>query len=360
MSRYRLRVNNRMSLQSEITKRYSYSKDSKRLYSLASVEIIHQWDTFASRMSSIHALEEKHKKKVPYVGPVLNYRAACLYQEDADLLLPGKWFNDVILVFWSEYMAHEDYFERTDLCFMHPGAIFLILLEDDDDERAELLKSLNIGDRETIFMPIHDSKEGEETNEAGSHWSLLVWNKRDMQFYHYDSQPDRNRATARKVGERIWAVIRKTYLFAEPPPMPPIFECYVPPQANEADCGVYVMFITNLLSLTGSILKDLDNIATPNTIVQFRSYMWKTYERLKEEYDQIFRGKTNLAKEVDVVKLKIAATVAPGDEGPAPIDFPERIEQIIRKQGKSKSSKVKEALAAIEARKRAIMGAKKK
>lgn len=62
-------------------------------------------------------------------GPVLSYRAACLWREDVMTLLPGKWLNDNIIVWWYELLAHETYAARKDLCFMHPGATFLCLYE---------------------------------------------------------------------------------------------------------------------------------------------------------------------------------------------------------------------------------------
>lgn len=66
-------------------------------------------------------------------GPVLSYKAACLWREDAFSLLPGEWLNDNILVWWYEFLAHETYAGRKDVCLLHPGATFLCLYEHPDE-----------------------------------------------------------------------------------------------------------------------------------------------------------------------------------------------------------------------------------
>ena len=66
-------------------------------------------------------------------GPVLSYKAACLWREDALTLLPGNWLNDNILVWWYEFLAHDIYAGRKDVCLLHPGASFLCLYEHPDE-----------------------------------------------------------------------------------------------------------------------------------------------------------------------------------------------------------------------------------
>ena len=59
-------------------------------------------------------------------------------------LLPGRWVNDNILVWWFELLAHETYAARKDLCFLHPGASFLCLFEKPEEcgARAARLPAL--------------------------------------------------------------------------------------------------------------------------------------------------------------------------------------------------------------------------
>lgn len=83
---------------------------------------------------SVRALSDHGLAGVPVdEGPVLSYKASCLWREDVLTLLPGEWLNDNVLVWWEEHLAHEVYAARTELCLLHPGATFLFLFEHPDE-----------------------------------------------------------------------------------------------------------------------------------------------------------------------------------------------------------------------------------
>ena len=84
--------------------------------------------------ASVRALSD-HGVRVDAIdaGPILSYHASCLWRADTSTLLPGNWLNDNVIVWWEEHLTHEEFASRRELCFLHPGAVFLCNFETVDE-----------------------------------------------------------------------------------------------------------------------------------------------------------------------------------------------------------------------------------
>ncbi|KAI9310451.1 hypothetical protein BX666DRAFT_2006226 [Dichotomocladium elegans] len=106
--------------------------------------------------------------------------------------------------------------------------------------------------QQAYFMPINDARPG--AGYTGSHWSLLVFIRPHHTFYYYDSLLGRNFVEAQAMARRMTTLLN----LQEQPPLFQIID--TPSQENAADCGVYVMVITEklvqrLLRLGGDVSK---------------------------------------------------------------------------------------------------------
>ncbi|WP_407175799.1 Ulp1 family isopeptidase [Bradyrhizobium sp. STM 3562] len=79
-----------------------------------------------------------------------------------------------------------------------------------------------------LFLPVNDAS-ATDLNHRGSHWSLLLVDRRDRNnqvAYHYDSAPGHNDRPAATLAERVGANLQ---------------DALIREQSNTYDCGVFVV-----------------------------------------------------------------------------------------------------------------------
>lgn len=189
--------------------------------------------------------------------PVLSYHAASLWHEDTLLLKDGQWLNDNIITFWCEFYSYDLFQARNDYCFMHPSAAFMARHLSTEDLQ-EALASLKLPDCAIVFIPINDNEDASAV-AGGSHWSMLIWYKRDGRFRHYDSSREHNRAAAEVIAHGLWPVLspavhelmQRGSQSAKKRLILPITHEITPQQTNGYDCGVYAMAIAAAIANAG-------------------------------------------------------------------------------------------------------------
>ncbi len=119
---------------------------------------------------------------------VLSYHDSLLHESDVGLLDDTKWLNDRLIGFVYEYMERETFVDApTSLfLFMTPSTVQCLKLCSSMQE-AEMcfLEPLDARNKRYIFIPINNNANAEQA--GGSHWSLLLYDKRWCSFVHYDS-----------------------------------------------------------------------------------------------------------------------------------------------------------------------------
>jgi len=101
---------------------------------------------------------------------------------------------------------------------MHPSAVqlcrYLAL-----DEIEATLGALCLPSKDLIFMPVSDSDDPERA-QSGSHWTLLLWAKRDRAFHYYDSSS--GSAASREASQEVAAALEP--LLVMPPKLRGLLE----------------------------------------------------------------------------------------------------------------------------------------
>ena len=154
---------------------------------------------------------------------------------------------------------------------------------------------MKLENRLLVFWPVNDSTA--EPN-SGTHWTLLVYSARDETFFHYDSVPGSpNGPVAEHAADVIWNIMLRLNHRDVTTERKPIKTPKLVSQIGDADCGVYVCYLSNAIALAGSCV-DLSTIATPKAIRAFRGYMNINLSRAREEYAQLI-GNTVVGNQVD-------------------------------------------------------------
>ena len=173
----------------------------------------------------------------------LTYGSVTLQKHDIRLLSGNFWLNDQCLSFYLEYLTRK--YANSRILLLEPSACFLIALETDPEDLKIGLNRLDFATPDLFFLPINDNSDAEAS--GGSHWTLLVLCKQTWTGYHYNSTGTggNNLYQAQLVAQKLAGVlgvdgevvIREVEV--------------VPGQSNGFDCGVYVLWIVEML------LKDL-------------------------------------------------------------------------------------------------------
>jgi sentrin-specific protease 8 len=133
----------------------------------------------------------------------------------------------------------------------------------DTDDLTESLKGLTLPERQLVFIPVNNN-EDPTAQQAGSHWSMLVWIKTQARFCHFDSSAGCNKRAAEATARALQSVVRPGATSSSTI----ISHESTPQQTNGYDCGVYAMAIAATVANNGGTT-DL-SVVTPGAVQAWR------------------------------------------------------------------------------------------
>lgn len=191
---------------------------------------------------------------------VLNYNDAIIYGSDLALLESSTaWLNDACIHFFLEIIkSRVGHHDRKDsshslsVALMDPSVIFYFIHHCiESDEIDEFVASASIPITGKIFIPVNDGMVGPVENKTvmGTHWSLLVFVKRETQgeFWHFDSlHKSGNVQVARFVAQKF----EKHFLR---PGSSTFVNARTPQQTNGFDCALHLLGAVQLFAFMEQI-----------------------------------------------------------------------------------------------------------
>ena len=157
----------------------------------------------------------------------LSYGDTIIRQSDVNILNSNSWLNDNIIGFYFEYCQLDLFSDSSELCFVGPEVTQCIKLMP-VEELSIVLDPLNISDKKAMMFALNNNQEA--SMAGGSHWSLLVFNLHEKQFYHLDSSSGFNSSEAKMFSKKL------SQYFKCPNS---IQEVAVSQQINGYDCGLH-------------------------------------------------------------------------------------------------------------------------
>ncbi|CAM9729230.1 unnamed protein product, partial [Hapterophycus canaliculatus] len=192
---------------------------------------------------------------------VLNYHDAVVYDIDVCLFNHGGWLNDNCINWYFRVLEHDEFPGRPELLFMDPAVVSCMMNQCDDAEEFENMgKGLELEKRRMVFIPVNNASG---RLSRGSHWSLLVFERRDadvptpssagsssssvMRFRHFDSCDGSNSETAERTAENFLRMFDGSKV-GHNSPVPFEDARDAPQQSNAFDCGMYTVLLAERLA----------------------------------------------------------------------------------------------------------------
>lgn len=189
---------------------------------------------------------------------------AVVAYDDVRTLRPGQWLTDSILTFYYLFLTNKVVQENTSrsadtFLLINPTLTFWLSMS--PDSAQEIFGEMDMSSKELIFMPVTDSEDMESAG-SGSHWSLVIYNKSQDTFYSYDSHHNHNKAAARRLAKAMAPLVSQQFKFESRP---------TPQQTNGADCGCFVLAITECLMNHSGNDSQLSDICSTDVVAGYRS-----------------------------------------------------------------------------------------
>ena len=182
---------------------------------------------------------------------LLEYQGTNITAMDVKTLENGQWVCDEIISLFLAFMREDKTMKEKGILLVNPSATFM--LKECEDKRVvnDLKKDLRMNEMEWVFYPINNNKKSD--NAGGTHWSLLLFCKKENKYYHYDPIEGKNNNHAKEL------VVNTLDLNNfRSGGLPEYKEVKCLQQENSYDCGPYIMlYIREIVNniIAGNALK---------------------------------------------------------------------------------------------------------
>ncbi|XP_071442604.1 sentrin-specific protease 8-like [Hetaerina americana] len=175
---------------------------------------------------------------------VLSLNDVVIRKSDVEILKGKHWINDSIISLCFDHYENRIFADKPGYLFISPEVTQCIKIMPESDIHM-FLDPLKAKEKDVIFFPLNDCMD--ILNPGGSHWSLLVYSKKDKTLCHYDSLVGRNSYQANEMSKKIicYLGIAKELMASK---KFAALEIETLQQRNYFDCGIHVICNVELLA----------------------------------------------------------------------------------------------------------------
>ena len=232
---------------------------------------------------------------------ILEYQGANITEKDIKTLENGQWICDEIISLYLAFMREDENTKDAKILFVNPSATYILKECADKKTMIDLKQDLRINEMEWVFYPINDNKNSDSV--GGTHWSLLLFCKKENKYYHYDPIEGKNKDHAKEL--ILNTLDLNNFKLGA---LPEYRQVKCPKQENSYDCGPYIMLYIRELVNNIILEKETNRIHfTGNEATKFREQMREIIqyritetEKTKRPEDEVI--KTNSKKDTPTDK----------------------------------------------------------
>lgn len=206
---------------------------------------------------------------------ILSYNDVVLRQSDMDILSGPYFLNDQIIEFYFSYLS--SCYPAQEILLVPPSIAFWIMNCPAVESLKDFVEPLHLPDKKLVIFPVNDNEDLCKA-EAGSHWSLLAFERNAKVFVHHDSNRGINDWHARRLYKAVVGYIGAS----DSASTASYLECTdSPQQVNGYDCGLYVTAIAKAIcswhnsdedkEVDGMWFSFVKEQVTPSSVAEMRS-----------------------------------------------------------------------------------------
>ncbi|KAJ6876533.1 NEDD8-specific protease 1 [Populus alba x Populus x berolinensis] len=191
---------------------------------------------------------------------VLSYKDVVLRVSDLNILKGPCYLNDQIIDFYFAYLSSSYSADANDILLVPPSTSYWFAnCQDQQSLVNDFVEPLKFSSKKLILFTVNDNEDFSAA-ERGTHWSLLVYDRSQNYFLHFDSLPGMHRYHALKLYKAVKGFMgtasessskdgaKTLKMKAVGSAAVPFFkEAKTPQQTNGFDCGLYVMAIAEVI-----------------------------------------------------------------------------------------------------------------
>ena len=144
----------------------------------------------------------------------------------------------IISLFMKQAEIHYE-LEKNKILLLQPAMVQFLQLHGREDVK-EQKKQLNMENYDWIFFPVSDRKNTMD-GDGGSHFSLVIFNKKDRRFLHFDPIKGLNKRSALELMTNLLDSDSVTNDENNLYRLPDFEEAFCTKQRNGFDCGPYII-----------------------------------------------------------------------------------------------------------------------
>uniref|UniRef100_A0A8D8YM40 Sentrin-specific protease 8 n=1 Tax=Cacopsylla melanoneura TaxID=428564 RepID=A0A8D8YM40_9HEMI len=191
---------------------------------------------------------------------VLSYHDTVLHQSDIAILQGSDWLNDEIIAFYLEYLEREVY-PNKGMLFISPQVTQCLKQVQKEDLKIFLDPILSSSHHHILFA-LNDSDSLDKP--GGSHWSLLIYNRTNDEYFHADSFQGTNSREATKLAHNLHSYFNP----AETNQPPFVKQVITAQQKNGYDCGLYLLANLEMAVKVVQAGRRLDELHIDQTLIK--------------------------------------------------------------------------------------------
>ena len=251
--------------------------------------------------------ESSDKDKNGNKKSLISCGGANLNQADIESLeKKGLVTDEIIQFFMQALLEYVESRTKDRINMVGPSVSYLIQSLYDKRDIGNQKKAINQKDYDWVIFPIND-KDDPEKGDGGTHWSLIVYNKKDNTYLYFDPLNGRNIKYAKALHlnliddtsyEGIDSNGRTCHF------VPPLVEVKCQGQANGYDCGIFIMvFMATIMKNIVEGREVEDNKDMPYKTDELRKLLLTALKaeicRRKED-----RNKNNIIQVMEALKKR--------------------------------------------------------
>ena len=231
---------------------------------------------------------------------ILTYSGGHLTKGDYKSLNERNWVRDSIIHLFITLLTEKvgTCLRKNKITIVEPAIVQFLKTESDKEVISNQIKELKLKESDWVMYPVNNNDDPDDGN-GGTHWSLLVYRKKDNKYLHFDPIPMMNR----NHGVKLMLSLLDCESIGRDGYGPQILEMRCKKQENGYDCGPYVMmYLETIIDNIGSGREVDDDRFIPHDFEEIRKLLRDGIEKeISETWKKEFK-KTYAKEEMEEKK----------------------------------------------------------